>query len=78
MAKPPNEDMTRHCLIGYLNQYMYIGQCVSHYSIKCQSSNDQSIITCIGGCLLGVSNGPIQFESARKSWPFLALLTKLT
>ena len=46
-------------LIGCLNQYMYISQCVSHYSVKCQSSNDQSIITCIGGCLLGVWNGPI-------------------
>ena len=33
-------------LIGCLKQY--IGQCVGHYSIKCQSSNDQSIITCIG------------------------------
>ena len=57
---------------------MYIGQCVSHYSFKCQSSNDQSIITCIVGCLLGVSNGPIQFESARKIWPLLELLPKLT
>ena len=27
-------------LIGCLYQYMYIGQCVSHYSVKCQSSSD--------------------------------------
>ena len=27
--------------------------------------------------LLGVSNGPIQFESARKMWPLLELLAKI-
>ena len=30
-----------HYPIRCLNQY--IGQCVGHYSIKCQSSNDQSV-----------------------------------
>ena len=48
-------------LIGCLNQY--IGQCVGHYSIKCQSSNDQSIITCIGGCSLTDSDSPIVYIS---------------
>ena len=28
-------------------------------------------------CLVGVSNGPIQFESARKIWPLLELLAKI-
>ena len=28
--------------------------------------------------LKGVSNGPIQFKSARKIWPLLELLAKIT
>ena len=48
-------------LIGCLNQY--IGQCVGHYSSKCQSSNGQSIITCIGGCSLTDSDSLIVYIS---------------
>ena len=31
----------------------------------------------IGLYILGISNGPIQFESARKIWPLLELLAKI-
>ena len=27
--------------------------------------------------MIGISNGPIQFESARKIWPLLGLLAKI-
>ena len=30
-----------------------------------------------GRSLLGISNGPIQFESARKIWPLVELLAKI-
>ena len=43
-----------------------------HFSGKMSDKKKQKGLLCIA--LLGVSNGPIQFESARKIWPLLELL----
>ena len=45
-----------------------------HFSEKMFDKKSKNELLCIA--LLGVSNGPIQFESARKIWPLLELLEK--
>ena len=39
---------------------------------------DKQILQFVTKLIKGVSNGPIQFKSARKIWPLLELLAKIT
>ena len=45
--------------------------------IKARAQKSYPIYDQNGQKSVGVSNGPIQFESARKIWPLLELLAKI-